>query len=279
MRHPAVRAACAAACAIILSSAAPAAAQFRLFEQPDGPGSTIGATVADLSADEATKAKVAAGGVRIEQVQEGSPAARAGVRAGDVVVEFDGERVRSVRQFVRVVRETPPNRGVQAIIVRDGARQTLTVTPELGPATSQPFTAITPQIQPFRSNPPAEKRRVTPFTIVPAPGPQPQRLGASVIDLDTQLASYFGVTDGVLVTSVAADTLGASAGLRAGDVITSVGGRTVGAPADIVAALSAAKPGSALEIQVTRDKKNVTLKATLPETARPQPSGAGRIAL
>src|SRR5687767_9818953 len=65
-------------------------------------GSQIGVSVRDLSADEITKAKLdQPGGVFVQDVREGSPAARAGVRNGDIVVEFDGERVRSASHFTR----------------------------------------------------------------------------------------------------------------------------------------------------------------------------------
>ena len=68
------------------------------------------------------------GGVRVDSVTEGTPAARAGFKAADIVVEFDGERIRSARQFKRVVEETRPGREVKAVVLRNGTRQTLTVT-------------------------------------------------------------------------------------------------------------------------------------------------------
>jgi len=64
----------------------------------DGRGSSIGVRVRDLDKEDAAKAKAQdAGGVLIEEVDEESPAEKAGLRRGDVVVEFDGERVRSAR--------------------------------------------------------------------------------------------------------------------------------------------------------------------------------------
>jgi serine protease Do len=235
-----------------------------------GAGSTIGASVADLSADEAVKHKVESG-VRIASVQEGTPAARAGLRAGDLVLEFDGERVRSVTQFVRVVRETPPGRAVRATILRDGSRQTLNVTPEMGRATfgKGAGTAL----------------RVQPNTVAPAPFDQfvwtgsQQQLGVSVIALDDQLASYFGVKQGVLVTSVSAGTPAATSGLRAGDVITSVAGQPVQQPAQVADAVRAAPAGSGIELRIMRDKKEVTLKATMPERQNRPRVNEGRVTL
>lgn len=69
-------------------------------------------------------------GVRVDDVNTGSPAEKAGIREGDVVVEFDGERVRSAMQLTRLVRETPNGRSVAVAVMRDGKRQALQATPQ-----------------------------------------------------------------------------------------------------------------------------------------------------
>ena len=79
----------------------------RALEIFGGSGSQIGVSIRDVEDDDAKAAKLPApGGVVIEEVSEDSPAARAGMKKGDIVVEFDGERVRGVRQFTRLVQET-----------------------------------------------------------------------------------------------------------------------------------------------------------------------------
>ena len=65
-------------------------------------------------------------------MNEDSPAEKAGIKAGDVVVEYDGERVRSARQFTRLVQETPEGRTVAIGLLRDGKKQTVNATPEDG---------------------------------------------------------------------------------------------------------------------------------------------------
>ena len=80
---------------------------FRAF----GAGSEIGVSVRELSNDEVSKAGLErAGGVYVQSVREGSPAARADIRSGDLVVGIDGERVRGLRHFVRLVSESPAGR-------------------------------------------------------------------------------------------------------------------------------------------------------------------------
>jgi S1-C subfamily serine protease len=181
-------------------------------------------------------------------------------------VEFDGERVRSVAQFTRLVRETPPNRTVKTTLVREGTRQTLDITPEAGRADSQWTT-----IQPFTQRFATPNQDFGAFTFTPkrlTPATAPLQLGVSTIAVESQLATYFGVKAGVLVTAVEAGTPAAMAGIRAGDVITSVGGRAIEQPATLSEAVRGAQPGAVLEIKLVRDKKEMTVKATLAERVR-----------
>jgi S1-C subfamily serine protease len=97
----------------------------------------------------------------------------------------------------------------------------------------------------------------------------------TVSPLSEQLASYFGVKQGVLVSSVTSNSPAAIAGIRAGDVITAVNGQNVSSSADINRALRE-KRVDAVEVAVTREKKALTLKATVPvQTPNRGRSGRG----
>jgi serine protease Do len=235
----------------------------------EGPGSSIGVSVRDLSADDASRAKVQqSDGVYIDTVREGTPAARAGLKTGDIVVDFDGERPRSTRQFTRLVRETAPGRSVKMTIVRDGSRRTLDITPEArngfasGPLASADG-VLRGFPRDFQFNFDGNR-----FNLWDGPFGSSARLGVVVTPLSEQLASYFGVKDGVLVSEVQADTPAATAGLKAGDVITSVNGHAVMDAQDVVNEIRDVQAGGSIELKVTRDRKDVTLKATFPERRR-----------
>jgi C-terminal processing protease CtpA/Prc len=92
-----------------------------------------------------------------------------------------------------------------------------------------------------------------------------RRLGISVVPLSDQLAAYFGVKEGVLVSEVMSGTPAATAGIQAGDVITAVNGHAVMSSTDVVREAREAGPGSTLDIGLTRNRKEMTLKATLPQ--------------
>jgi serine protease Do len=226
-------------------------------------GSRIGVSVRDLEEADLKAHKLStAGGALVEEVSEDSPAARAGIREGDVIVEFDGERVRSARQLTRLVQETPAGRRVQATVTRDGSRSTVTVEPREGTGLTGDFRDLEDWGRSFRYSLPPTPR---------APEPPPVwgfdgmlggsgRLGITVDRLSSQLADYFGTKDGVLVTSVDDNSPAAKAGLKAGDVITSINGTTVDEPSDVRRAIGRLDDGDEFTLVIVRDKKEQTLK-------------------
>jgi serine protease Do len=219
-----------------------------------GPGSEIGVSVRDIEAGDGERQKVDGGAV-IQEVRPGSPASAAGLQAADVVVEFDGERVRSARQFSRLVQETPPGRAVRATVVREGRRIEVSITPAAGTGFID-SERLREQVDEFVAG--------IPFNLESAlPGMSPRgRLGVTLQELTPELASYFGAKDGVLVASVSSGSPAAQAGLRAGDVITSVNGATVGSRSDVLRALRDVTEGE-VTIGIVREKKESTVKATL----------------
>jgi serine protease Do len=241
----------------------------------DGRGASIGVRIRDLEADEASKAKLTnGGGALIEDVDDDSPAGKAGLKAGDVVVEFDGERVRGARHLSRLVQETPEGRSVKATIVRDGARQTVDVQPTTeGRYSRRDMIIDMPDIerQVERGLRALPRNFSFDFDWDAAPGSSfgRSRLGARLQPLTDQLAEYFGAKGGVLVSSVEDESPAAKAGLRAGDVITSVNGRTVDDARDVSEEIRGAEEGKEIEIGVLRDRKPLTLKAPPAERRRP----------
>jgi serine protease Do len=229
-------------------------------------GSRIGVSIRDVEESDSKAVKGAATGVIVEEVATDSPAEKAGIRKGDAIVEFDGERVRSVRQLTRLVQETPAGRTVPAVLQRDGQRTPVSVTPvDDGRFSFQGFDELGRE---FRLAVP----RIAPPPPPNPPAPPPawnfdglvgrSRLGISIESLSPQLAEYFGTKDGVLVSSVSDDSAAAKAGIKAGDVITSFNGSAVGDPQELRRRIQSLNDGDEFTVSVTRDRKPLTLKGT-----------------
>jgi len=248
-----------------------------------GGGSWIGASVRAVTDDDVAKLKLpAASGAVVDEVTGNSPAATAGLKTGDVIVEFDGERVRGTRHLTRLIQETPAGRKVQASVMRDGQRVPLTVQPEAssrGVSFDVPDVARiwgmpappAPPAPPAAPAPPASPAPPTPPTPPTPPargffefdellGQGSGRLGLTIQELQPQLADYFGVREGVLVTSVSSGSTAEKAGLKAGDVITTLNGAAVASASDLRRRGMRLEDGAELTLGVVRDKKAMTLK-------------------
>ena len=138
------------------------------------------------------------GGALVSGVMESSPAARVGLKQGDVIVAYNGRPVTRVNDLPRAVAETPVGREVPIEVVRDGKRMSLTVK--------------VAELQ-------DPERRVA-----SGDGPAAARLGIAARSLTPELARSLNVPDarGVLVERVEDGSRAQAAGLAAGDVIVEV---------------------------------------------------------
>ena len=198
-------------------------------------------------------------GVEVAHVEDDSPAAKAGLKTGDVVLAYNGEKVEGVEQFIRMVRETPPGREVKMELWRNGGTQNVAVTvgARKGTIIETPGGAVTVPIPPI---PPIEIPRFEMSWQTPLLGIVGESLGN-----EGQLADFFGVKEGVLVKSVVRDSAAEKAGLKAGDVITKVDDASVSSTRDITSALRASRSKTNFTLTVMRNKKEMSVTVTLPD--------------
>ncbi len=220
-----------------------------------GAGSFLGIGVSEIDADRAKALKLKEErGVEITRVEEDSPAARAGLKTGDVVLEYGGQRVEGTEQFVRLVHETPVGREMKISVSRNGAVQTLTAK-----TGSRKFDA--PKAWMLRSG------DAFPFELPESPRmPEIPKafmswrsgvLGIEGESVDSQLAQFFGVKEGVLVRSVSKSSAAEKAGLKAGDVITKIDSTAVSNSREISAALRASGSKRPVTVTLTRERREM----------------------
>jgi serine protease Do len=200
-------------------------------------------------------------GVELTRVEEDSPALKAGLKSGDVVLEYNGQRVEGMEQFVRLVRETPAGREVRLLISRNGATQTVPVTVATRkmktlPAFSDSWAIEMPNFPPM----PDMANMPNIFTTWRA-----SVLGVESETLGPQLAEYFGVKEGVLVRSVMKGSSAEKAGLKAGDVIVKIDQTAVGNPGDLSAAIRSVRSRKTFPLELIRDRHAMTLNVTVDE--------------
>ena len=233
-------------------------------------GTFLGVHVEDISKENmSTYGMREVRGVGVTEVVKDSPAEKAGIRKGDVILRFDGESVTSVRKLNRLVTESSADQNVRLTISRGGSEQEVSAT----------LTRRNPMVNVMNGEMRDEIRRKIEKDLPKIKEGDGRwvfnmgnyrRIGIGTQTLTKQLADYFGVTDGILVTSVNENSAAAKAGLKAGDVITAVDGEKVDSPGDISRAINKKQDGS-VTLTVVRDHNSRTITVT-PEKP---PTGVG----
>jgi serine protease Do len=253
-----------------------------------GERGRLGVTVEDVTAEDVQRLKLdAETGVRVRSVDEDSPAAAAGLKEDDVVLKYQDEAVHGASQFARLVRETPVGRKVRIEISRDGATQQVDATVgdrrmadrELAPGLPESLEGeignalrnFRFELDPEHAARLGDDARDEVRRVFRSRGP---RLGIRYHELSDQLAAYFKVDDGVLVSSVDEGSAAAKAGLKAGDVIVKLNGKDVGDAADLGGAVARLESNTPATITVQRDGRPLDLKVTV-ESTRPRRAPGG----
>jgi len=228
-------------------------------------GPYLGVSVMDVDAARAKALKLKdERGAEITQTDPSGPAAKAGVKVGDVLLEYDGQPIRDSAHLQALVRETVPGQNAKLSVWRNGAALTIAAMIEsrrMAMIGGEPWFAV--PVPPEPPEPPIPAMSSSwPFdigfdiprvlTIV-----RNSSLGISGEPLgdEQQFAEFFGVKDGVLVKSVDSNSPAERAGIKAGDVIVKVGDTRVGSLRELTVALRAARSKGSYIVTVVRNKK------------------------
>jgi len=268
---------------------APPPATPRVYQAPDISLFVNGGTFLGVYAEDVNKENLSTyrqsqvRGVGITEIVKGSPAEKAGLKKGDVILRFDNEAVTSVRKLNRLVGESSPDQTARLSISRGGSEQEVSVTLGKRTENSDTFRMIAPGGEFGRINP-QPMPRIEGFPGLNQNGDNNfffnfgnnRRIGVSTQQLTKQLADYFGVKEGgVLITSVNEDSPAAKAGLRAGDIITAIDGENVAGSGDLSRAINKQKEGD-VTLTVVRDKNQRTIRVTPTKAEAPMVLPGGR---
>ena len=234
-------------------------------------GGWLGVGVSEVAADKVKSLKLPEErGALLGKIVPDSPAAKAGLKENDVVLEINGQRIEGAEQFRRMIHEIPAGRTANLMVWRDGRSQSVKVTmgkPEssnmkvfAGGPKSFAFAMPTMPAMPDLSG--LEHLRT--FSMV-APG-RPL-LGIDAENLEGDFGDYFGAPggEGVLVRGVFANSAAAKAGLKVGDVVTTLNGERVRNASELRERLLTNREGKTIKLGVLRNKSEVTLTIELPQ--------------
>jgi serine protease Do len=170
-------------------------------------------------------------GALIAGVNEGGPAAKGGIKAGDVVLKFDGKRIAEMRRLPRVVAETPIGKEAEVQIWRDGKPLTLKViVGELDESETAEAKTDKNQRKKSQSKSPAASK-------VP-------HIGLTISALTPEIRERHDISDdarGVIVTEVDPKGAAAEKGIVPGVLIVEINQVEINTPAELVAKVEEAK--------------------------------------
>ncbi len=182
-------------------------------------------------------------GLIVREVEPDGPAAKAGLKNGDLIVKVDGKELKDFRALASTVAQHKPGDQLTLSVMREGKSNDIKVTLRERPRQAR------------------EEGEVRP------PRLSPTFLGVELMPVNEKTREEFGVTaeKGAIVAAIFPGTPAAKAGLKRGDVITRVAGQEVDDPMQLRQAVQKAPAGKGITITVVRGKEEKELKTRLGE--------------
>ncbi len=196
----------------------------------------LGVTMEPLTPQRAEVLGYEGEGVLVREVSESSPAARAGLKVGDIVTQLDGLPMRTMTQLQNSVARRTPGTVVRMAVIRDGRPQSVDVT--LGKRPPLPELLAAQEGQQYFGGLEASGREVTP---------------------EVARERGLSVDRGVVILAVAEGGLAARLGLGPNDVILAFAGQRIDRADDLVRALEGFDPAGNVRIELQRGDTRLSL--------------------
>ena len=187
-------------------------------------------------------------GIPINRVVDGSPADKAGIKVGDIMIGFDGNEISTYDDFFNRLNNKKPGEDVRLKVLRGNKELQKTVS--LG-RRGDIYSDVEPPSRPRARRPQFERPRQP--KAEPAPSPQPAFLGLYFED-DRERPT---------VAEIVKNSGAAKAGLKPGDIILHADHKHIEVINDLRAVMSSAKAGDTLALEIERQGKKRTIDVTL----------------
>jgi serine protease Do len=181
-------------------------------------------------------------GALVSQVVEGSPAEKAGIKAGDIILKFNDNVVKGAAHLKNLVGKEKPGASANMSVYRDN--KTLEIPVKIAERTQKALASS---------------------GATDSPGETSNDLGIQIEKVPASVSSKMGLKDGegLLVKDIASDGAGAKIGLRAGDVILEIDGTAVSGMDEFKKAVTTAKKNKVIRLMIQRGSAKIFLAGTL----------------
>ncbi|MCS6885722.1 MAG: trypsin-like peptidase domain-containing protein [Acidobacteriota bacterium] len=191
------------------------------------------------------------------------PAAQAGLKSGDVIVEFNGQKIRDDRDLIRRVTLSRPNTDIPVKYMRDGKLYSCTIKLAEREIPQTSARMRLPPVDTILGRRPRLERSPNPKESSEATAERiNDKLGISIAPLSPLRARSLGYTTtaGVIIRSVQNNSIAHDAGLRDGDLILQVNRKAINSQEDYFAAVKQLKPGDSVVFFVEQRSRGVVTK-------------------
>lgn len=217
----------------------------------------LGVVLDEVTDDVAKEYGATSGGALIQEVTSRSAAKKAGLRANDIIIKFDGKSISDPDDLRKALRSKSPGDEVELTFLRGGTQKTTDV--ELGKRKSKQivmkykggdddtFIHSRGKCKSLKS------KRACKYAYA----------GIHLQELSEGLAKYFETKEGVLISDVEEDSPAEKAGLKAGDVVIKIDGETTENSQDVQRWVRKHEPGETAKFEVIRKGRKKTIKVEL----------------
>lgn len=204
--------------------------------------------------------------IEVYDVAKESPAEKAGIKKGDIIVEFEGQKVTSTNMLAHKIRMHKPGDKVDVLIKRE--QETIKINVELDEYSKQNIIDEFKEKFPLLFSPKRIELRkfaepkVWPFPFLEREG---NYIGVYLEEINQELSKYFGVAKGtgLLVTKLVKQGPAERAGLKVGDVIIKADGKRIQTLREIEEIIKSKKENENIKLEIIRDKKSKLIEVTV----------------
>lgn len=187
-------------------------------------------------------------GMLVVKVEESSPAEKVGLKHGDILLEIEKREINSIEDVQKILSKKSSGDKLNVKIWNKGKTNKHTIVLAERPQTMaiEIEREMHPNFHDFHG-----KTRAF--------------LGVETIELKDQLATYFGVENGVLIERIVPESPAEKSGLRSGDVIVAIGDHAITNRNQLIETLASMKADDQVSVGIVRDKQKMQLEAILAE--------------